>query len=465
MLGPDHEVPEVCMPERFEEAPEETQEIDLTVWWKQFGDPEMESYIEDALCQNLDLGIALHKVEEVRGLYRIDRSQLMPQIVGNMLALRARRSENLGGDVIEGPEATTDLVPTDFSGPLIQNFFQVGFDASWEIDIWGKNRRRAEAAYRDFEASQENALAVQITLISDVARNYIDIRVLQKLIEAKKEQICRSEDLVCLTESRYCAGLTSELDVARAKAQLGTQAANLPPLEQSLKETIHALAILLGRPPEQFALCFENEGDIPEGSGVIPADLPSELLCRRPDIRQAERELAAATSRIGVAKAEFFPSFSLLGSFGVQSTEGDQLFLWPSRFWTIGPGMVWNLFTGGRLIAQVKVANERQKQAILTYEKVVYQAFQEVEDRLVGYFKEEERLARLGERVESHCLQRTLSSEQFLSGLISLDDVLDAERDLYLAIQAELESQGVLLTQLIGLYKALGGGWDCSDLL
>ncbi len=462
MLGPDHEAPHVCLPSEYEQVPEETESVDLATWWEQFEDPLLNELIGEALTCNFDLQIALHKIEEVRNLYRIDRSALYPQIQGNFAAIRFRRSENLVSEVIENPSTAVEVVPSDFTGPLIQNFFQIGFDAAWEFDFFGKNRRKAEAAYRDFEASQEEALFVQITLVSDVARSYIDIRSLQQQVQTKKEQITRQKELLELANSRYTAGLTSFFDVSRAKAALEAQESTLPPLQEELKQTIHGLAILLGKPPEQF---FVEEGYIPVAKGLIPSELPSELLCRRPDIRQVERELAAATSRIGQAKAELFPSFSLIGSFGTQSSLVDKLFVWPSRFWTIGPSMIWNLFTGGRLIAQVEVQNQRQKQAILSYESVINEALKDVEDRLVGYFKEGKRLEFLEEQLSTNSLVRDLSLDQYVAGLVSFDEVLDAEKTLFQSQEEMIASQGVLMIQLVGLYKALGGGWECCDSL
>ncbi len=461
MIGPNHNPPNVAFPCHYEEAPCDTEPLDLSLWWKQFDDPMLDDLIEEALTCNYDLQIALHKIEEFRALYKIDLSLLYPQIQANMVAIRARRSENLGSDIIEATGTPADIVATDFSGPLIQWFYQTGLDASWEIDLWGKNRRRAEASRYDFEATQESALNIQITLLSDVATSYIDIRSLEQRIEAKQEQIEQQQELLELAESRYAAGLTSYRDVTGAKAELESVQATLPPLQENLKQTIHGLAVLLGRPPEDFCLC---SGDLPSALGRIPPNLPSDLLQQRPDIREANRELGAATSRIGVAIGDLLPTFSLTGSFGTQTNMLDKLFIWPSRFWTIGPNMIWNLFTGGRLLAQIKVANERQKQAILSYENVINTALADVENRLVGYFKEEERLHRLEEQLTSTSLTRDLFLEQYLAGLISLDDVLNVQRDLFLAQENMIESRGTQMVQLVGFYKALGGGWQCSDL-
>lgn len=461
-LGPDHETLDVCLPCHYEEAPCVAEPIDLSIWWKQFEDPLLDEFIEEALACNYDLQIALHKIEEVRAFYKIDRSELLPQIQGNFVALRARRSENLTTDIIEATQTPADINATDFSGPLIQWFFQTGLDASWEIDLWGKNRRKAEAGYYEFEASQENALDVQITLISDVAFSYIDIRSLQQRIDAKVDQIERQRELLELATARYDAGLTSYLDVTKAKAALDAQESSLPPLQEVLKQTIHGIAILLGRQPENICV---GEGYIPNAIDRIPDNLPSDLIQRRPDIRKADRELGAATARIGSAKAELLPTFALTGSFGTQTNNFDKLFIWPSRFWTIGPDMIWNLFTGGRLLAQIEVTNERQKQAILNYERVINDALKDVEDRLVGYYKEQTRLIALEEQLSTNSLTRDLSLDQYLAGLISLDDVLNAEKDLYQTQEEMIQSEGILMLQLVGLYKALGGGWECINSL
>jgi outer membrane protein, multidrug efflux system len=459
-LGPNYETPEVCLPCHFEGEVHTTSSVDLATWWKQFEDPLLDELIDEALCCNYDLRIALHKIEEVRGLYRIDRSILYPQIQGNMVAVRSRRSANLGSDVIEETETPSEILPTDFSGPLIQNFFQLGLDASWELDFFGKNRRKAEAALRDLEASEEAAIDVQISLIGEVALRYIDLRSLQERIQSQEEQIQSQKELLSLAQTRYDAGLTSYLDVSRAEVRLNLAESNLPPLQEARKQTLNALAVLLGRPPEAFCV---GEGKIPLALDRLPCELPSTLLCRRPDIRKAERELAAATARIGAAKAELFPTFSLIGSFGTQANLLEDVFAWPSRFWTIGPSMVWNLFTGGRLIAQIKVTNERQKQALLAYEKTIQESLREVEDRLVGYLQENRRLFALEEQLANSSFLRDLSLEQYVSGLISFDNVLDAETALYISQKEMIQSKGALMVQLIGLYKSLGGGWQCLD--
>lgn len=462
MMGPHYNTPEICLPAEYEQAPCEKQDINLSVWWKQFEDPMLDQLMDEAIACNYDLRIALHKIEEVRGQYRIDRSILYPQIQGNMVAVRARRSANLSSDIIEATGTPEEIQATDFGGPLIQWFYQTGLDAVWEIDLWGKNLFKSKAAFYDLEATQENALDIQITLLSDVASSYIDIRSLQQRIKAKKQQICSQIELLELAQSRYEAGLTSFRDVTLAKSQLDAQEGTLPPLEEALQVSKNGLAILLGKAPEEF--CIE-EGYIPIAAGHIPSEMPSDLICRRPDIRQADRELAATVTRVGVSWRELLPTFNLTGSFGTQSNILDKLFVWPSRYWTIGPDMVWNLFTGGRLIAQIKIANERQKQALLNFEQTVKTALKEVEDRLVGYVQEQNRLTALEEQLAAASLTRDLSLEQYLAGLISLDDVLDAETSLYETQETMLNSQGTQMVQLVGLYKALGGGWECSKSL
>lgn len=458
MVGPNHSVPEIALPEEYDEARGE-EVIDLATWWKQFNDPLLEELIEEALCYNFDFLIALRKIEEMRGQFKIEKSPLYPQIAGDAEAIRSRRSENLSSGVIESSVALS-VADINLSGPLIQNFFQVGLDSAWELDFWGKNRRRAEFGLQQFQASQENALGVRISLIAEVARAYVVIRSLQSQVSIAKEQIERQKEILDLVCSLYHAGLTSHADVARAKAELERIESNLPPFERELKASIFTLAKALGRPPEGFSSCFEETAPIPKG--VLPEALPSDLLLRRPDIRQAERELAAATSRIGIAKAEFFPSFSLLGSFGVQSNDKDLLFVWPSRFWTIGPSMVWNLFTGGRLVGQLKVETERQKQALLNYERAINNSLVDVETALVGFVKQKERGVSLEGRIEANLLVRSYATSQYLAGLIPLFEVIEIEKELYENQVLQITALETETTFLVSLYKALGGGWQCS---
>lgn len=462
MVGPDHCVPEVALPEFYEEAHLMQEEpIDLATWWKQFDDPMLEELVDEALCFNFDFLIALRKIEEMRGQFKIEKSPLYPQIAGDAAAIRSRRSENLVSDVIEDPQTFTSATDTNFAGPLIQNFYQIGLDASWELDLWGKNRRRAEFGLQQYQASQESALGVRISVVAEVSRAYVVIRSLQKQVAISREQIERQKELLHLAQSLYEAGLVSHADVARAQAELEREESDLPLFERELKASIFTLAEALGRPPEELFTRFDEMAPIPKGA--LPETMPSELLRRRPDIRQAERELAAATSRIGIAKAEFFPSFSLLGNFGVQSNSADLLFAWPSRFWTIGPSMVWNLFTGGRLIGQLKVETERQKQAVIFYEKAINDALVDIETSLVGYYKQQERTAKQNARIESNLLIRSYALDQYLAGLIPLFEVIEAEKELFRNQLLEVASQETETTFLIALYKALGGGWECSE--
>lgn len=462
MVGPDHCVPETCMPENFEQTDLAMEEpVDLALWWKEMGDPLLEELINEALCCNFDFLIALKKIDEMRAQFKIEKSPLYPQIMGDAAAIRARRSENLTAALIEDPTILTEAVDTFFTGPLIQNFYQIGLDAAWELDIWGKNRRRAEFGLQQYQASQEAAMDIRISVVAEVARGYAVIRALQKQVEISKEQIERQHELLHLATSKYNAGLTSHVDVARAKAELEFEEATLPLIEKELKASIFAIAGLLGRTPEEFIPCFDIPAPIPTAS--LPESIPSQLLQRRPDIRQAERELAAATSRIGVAIGELFPSFSLTGNFGVQSNATDLLFVWPSRFWTIGPSMIWNLFTGGQLIGQIRVETARQKQAILRYEKAINEALIDVETALNGFFKQKERLKNLEEQIDATLLLRSYALDQYMSGLVPFSEVVDAEKDLFTTQQEQVAAQEVLATTIVALYKSLGGGWECSE--
>ncbi|MCI0381743.1 MAG: efflux transporter outer membrane subunit [Chlamydiae bacterium] len=459
MVGPNYHEPEVCLPNQYEEMKEDGEEVNLSCWWTIFELPHLNEMIEEGLAKNLDLNIALEKIEELRAIYRVEVSKLFPQISGNALASRFRRSPNISSSAFESITTEAESFPTVFSGPLVQNFFQAGLDAVWELDFFGKNRRAKRAAFHDMEASRENAWGVQIILVADIAKTYFDGCAFQDQILIVKEQIERQTALLDLAKSRYDAGLISDIDVAELQADLEEQKSILPPLETILKQAIFELAILLGKQPEAFEQQLILTAIEPIPLSKWPTSLPSDLLRRRPDIRKAERELAAATERIGVAKAELFPTFSLLANFGFQSSKAKTLFDWTSRFWEIGPSMIVSLFDAGKLRAQVNAQTSRQKQALFSYEQTILNSLKEVEGSFIAYFKEENRFAQIAEKVSSNQKIREYAFDLYVSGLTSLSELLIAEKTLFNSKIELTISKQTLAANLIALYKALGGGW------
>jgi len=446
-VGPNYQTPQIALPTEYETQASlsEEEEVELRSWWTQFEDPQLNVFIHEAIAQNLDFKIALEKINQVRAQYQIKAAELAPKVDMTVEERRTRISQN--------------LFDSTFLGPPLQNFYKVGFDASWEIDIFGKRRREKESAFYEYEAERENARDVYITLLSEVARHYIEIRSLKHQIHITKRQVFIQRELLDLTESLTEAGLSSEIDLQAIRATLEATRARLPPLETTLKETIHGLAVLLGKAPENFEDELTNEAPIPFSTQEIPVGLPSDLLRRRPDIRRAERQLAAATANVGSAIADLFPRFSLIGDFGFQSNSSARWLKAQSRTWSFGPNMDWPLFYFGRIRENIRTQNALQEQALLSYEQTILTALEDVENSLVGYYKEEERRSRLIQEVEAKHRIYELKRDLYLSGLADFQAFLQADQELLDAQNSLISSTETLSTNLVALYKALGGEW------
>lgn len=474
MVGPDYRPPETSMPTEFEEGKETffCTDADLCRWWKQFEDPLLDQLIEEAAVQNFDYRIALEQIVEARAQYHIQGSYLWPEIDLNASATRSRFSQNVFTTAPAAEElasgsvtsAATTTTGNGVFGPPVQNFFQVGFDAIWELDFWGKFRRGKKAAFDQWEASKFNAQNVLLMVISEVARDYVSIRSLQHQIELAELKVVTDEEQLHLAQVLFNAGLDNEIQVEGLLATLEKDRAAIPVLETSLKQTIYALAVLLGKDPEGFAQQFTEIESIPLGLAKVPAGLPSDLLRRRPDIRSAERQLAAATEQIGIAVSNYFPRISLTGtSYGYEANKLNKWFVSGSRFWTIGPSVSWDLIDFGRTRAQVESANSVQRQALLTYEQTVISSLQDVEGALVAYFEEEKRNVYLADQVAADRRSLQLTEDLYAAGLIDESGVLTALATLIDAETSLIQSDQALTSDLIALYKALGGDWECSS--
>ena len=307
-VGPDYRSPDVSMPESWNEQSTDKAVIapvSIAQWWKAFNDPALDSLIAQAVESNHDLRIAEARIREARALHRVAAADLWPNVNTSGSYSRSRRS--IGNTSI--PQAA----------PVERNLFQTGFDASWEVDVFGGSRRAAEAAKADIDAAVENRRDAQITLLAEVARNYIEVRGLQRRREIFLSSVQMQEDAVAIIQAKYKAGLISELDAVQAESLLASTRAQVPALENSIKQTIHRIGVLVGKNPGDMTFSLLQKKPIPISTAEIPPGLPSDLLRRRPDVRYAERSLAAATARIGVAKADLFPRFSLTGNFGLQA--------------------------------------------------------------------------------------------------------------------------------------------------
>lgn len=466
MVGPKYQEPEMCMPAEFEESKDEVEtNVDLSQWWKQFNDPVLDALIAEALYANYDLRIALERIEQARSQYRIEKSHLWPEIDFNATATRTRISQNL---------FPPSPLPSTGGGsffPRFLNIFQVGFDAIWEIDFFGKFRRSKNAAHYTWEAMREDTQSVLISMVSEVAVNYVNIRALQKKIDLTKKRIQADEKELVITKALFQKGLDNEMQVTTLISTIETDRASLPVLETSFKQTVFALAYLLGRQPEGFIEVFQEIHPIPSGIGKVPVGLPSDLLRRRPDVRNAERQLAAANEQIGVAMADLFPHIALTGisfgagnqggsSIGYESAELNKLLTSPSRMFSVGIGINWDILDFGRVRAKIDVQNSLQKQALLTYEQTVIASLKDVESALVAYFEENIRRNSLVQKVEADRRTYEITENLHKGGLANQIQVLEAYKTLLVSESSLVESEQALAGDLIALYKAIGGNWD-----
>jgi NodT family efflux transporter outer membrane factor (OMF) lipoprotein len=458
-VGPDYQRVDPRVPAAWSESNYpgiETRPADLARWWEEFNDPVLTRLANRATGANLDLRLAESRIREARALRRVAESGAWPTVDVSGSYSRSRTSENA-----IAPSSQASGGSPFFSGSTNgQDLFRSGFDSSWEIDVFGGIRRSVEAADATIEATIEDRRDVLVTLLGDIARNYIDLRGFQRRLAVATNNLEAQQESLEIIRVRFEAGLASDLQVAQEEAQVNITGATIPALEALAKQAAHRLDVLLGIQPGTLWAELSAEAPIPALPPEAHVGLPSELLRRRPDIRRAERQLAAATAEVGVATADLYPKFSLSGFFGVQSVSASTWFSAPSRFWNIGPTIRWPVFDAGRIRANIEVRNARQAQALTQYEKTVLTAFEEVENALVSYAKEQTRYQSLMKAVVSTRRALVLSDELYKNGLIDFLNVLVSQRELYLAESDLAQSEATMATNLVALYKALGGGWE-----
>ena len=458
-VGPNYQRPDIAVPSVWNEAQQsgvDSRAADLTHWWTAFNDPVLESLIERGVKSNLDLRIAEARVREARATRAVTAAGAWPAIDTSGSYSRSRASKN----ALSFPSQTDGGISGGVGRELEQDLFRAGFDASWEIDIFGRVRRSVEAADANVEASVENRRDALVTLLGDVAKNYIDLRGFQRRLQVARASLTAQQETLDLTTVRFQAGLASDLEVAQAEAQVRQTEAQVPTLESSLKQTAYAIDLLLGLQPGSLWRDLSQEAAIPALPPEVLIGLPSELLRRRPDIRRAERQLAAATAQIGAAMADLFPRFSLTGSGGLQSVSAGDWFTSGSRFWSIGPTVSWPIFDAGRIRANIEVRNAQQEQALNLYEKTILTALRDVETSLVSYAKEQTRTQSLTAAVAANRRALAMANELYIRGLNDFLNVLDAQRALYAAESDLAQSEATMASNLVALYKALGGGWE-----
>jgi outer membrane protein, multidrug efflux system len=465
MVGPDYQRPPVPTPSVWgeletpapaakpTEMPDEQWEYSQvspeqpvpTRWWTLFGDPTLDGLIERAIAANLTLREAEARVRQARALRAIAVSTLLPNLSAGGSYTRQQNSHN---------------VPN--SG--IVNLWQLGFDAGWEADVFGGLRRTVESAQAQLEATRFDRDAVLVSLLGEVGQNYLDYRSLQQRIAIAQDNIEAQRETLGLTRRLFTVGLASELDVTRAESQVATTESTIPRFQQLASQTMHQLAVLLGQLPMALQPELTPIGAIPEGPPLVGIGLPSELLRRRPDVRAAERRLAASTADIGVATSLLYPRFFIFGTAGLESVDGGSLFDWPSRVASIGPSITWPVFEGGRIRAGIALTTAQEEELLAAYQNAVLQAFQEVEDALVAYAHEQTRSADLTRAVHANQRAAELARQLYAQGLTDFLSVLEAQRNLFETEDALAQSERDVAANLVALYKALGGGWLPADV-
>jgi NodT family efflux transporter outer membrane factor (OMF) lipoprotein len=449
-VGPDYEEPKTTVPGAYEQAGKEGLSPDpiAVAWWRAFEDPTLDGLIDRALERNRGVLAATALLREARALYAQETFDLAPTVTARAGYTRQLQSS---------------AVMPAFSIPRDRRtfgFWSAGFDAAWELDLFGRARRGMEAASAEVDAVEASRRDVVVTLMAEVARNYFELQGARYRLEVARKNEQVEEETLKLTVARFEGGRGTDLDVARARAELQSTRAILPPIEAEAARARNRLAVLLGEVPSGFALELAKPGPLERLPLLVTVGKPEDLLRRRPDIREAERRLASATAQIGVATADLFPRLSFTGTFGPQAQTLPGLFKAGSGAYSFGPGLTWAALDLGRVAARIRAADARAEAELGRYEETVLVALEETENALVGFGRERARRDALQEAVAAGERAASLADARFQSGAADFLTALDAQRTA-LNLQLQLaESQARTVTALIALYKALGGGWE-----
>jgi NodT family efflux transporter outer membrane factor (OMF) lipoprotein len=416
----------------------------LADWWTALNDPKLSDLVRRAEKGNLDLKKAKARIREARALRGQAAADLYPTLNSSGSYTRSKASQNssaTGQDTAAG------------------DLYSVGFDASWELDIFGGVRRSVEAAEATLQANEEDWRDVLVSLLAEVASSYVDVRTYQGRIAIAEENLKAQEETYQLTVWRNQAGLSDELAVQQARYNLESTRAGIPTLRTGLEKAMNRVAVLLGEQPGKVHEELSGRESIPVAPLTAATGIPADILRRRPDIRKAERNLAAQTAKIGVATADLYPKFTLNGSIGLEALTGGKLFNWSSRNYSYGPGISLPIFDGGSIRQNIEVQSALQEQYLIAYETAVLTALEEVENALVAYSGEQKKRQALIDAASAAKQAAELAKNKYQAGLADFTGVLDAERSR-LSYEDELAtSEGTVTTDLISLYKALGGGW------
>lgn len=444
VVGPDYEKPHIALPLRWTGTGkvETSKTPELSHWWSRLDDPLLTALIDEAVAGNLDVAASKARIREARASYRQSVGGLFPSADGSASATRNRSAASTSG--------SSDTY----------SLFQAGFDASWELDLFGGKRRSVEAARYGLDAAEEDLRATLLTLIGDVASNYVEARGYQARAALARRTAASQRETVQLTRTRLEAGAASAVDVANASGQASTTEANIPTLEASYAQAVHRLSVLTGRPPAALADRLKKIARIPSPKLPIPTGIPADILLARPDVRLAERQYAQYTAKIGQAEAERYPSVSLTGNIATSGLKLGDLGKSSSISWSFGPTLTVPVFNAGQLAAATDMARAQRDQYFVAWRASVLTALEDVENALVALAQERVRNGRLAASVGHYRDGAALARELYQSGSTSFLELLEAERSLYSAEDALIESRVSIATDYIALNKALGGGWD-----
>jgi NodT family efflux transporter outer membrane factor (OMF) lipoprotein len=445
-VGPDYQEPAIDTPDAWHQELVRglsAGDAGLDTWWTVLGDPALVGLIERAGQGSLELRLAFERIAEAMARRGIAVGEWFPSVDSDTFYERGQISEELG---------------LPFGGAP-RDLYSTGLATTWEVDLFGRIRRSVESADAELAASVEDYRDVLVVLYAEVAASYIDVRTLQQRILSAEQNVAAQNDTLELVRVRNRVGLVGELDLRQAELNVSRTASFIPALREALAAAANRIAVLLGEYPSQLRAELREPAPIPRAEAEVAVGLPVNLLRQRPDLRSAERQLAAQSARIGVATADLYPRLALLGSFSFDAVSTASWFTSGAQAWSIGPQLRWNLFDGGRIRSNVRAQEALTRQALASYEQTVLLAVEEVENSLAGFAEERARAEELARGVRA--AEQTVELVQVLyrTGLVDFLNVLDAERSLFEAQDQLLESKGRVAKNLVRVYRALGGGW------